>query len=262
MEYKSQPGDSHDTTTIIRLEQLSKHYIMGRTVVPALRGIDLTITRGDMVAIMGPSGSGKSTLMNILGCLDQPTSGSYLLDGVQVSQMSVGELADVRNQKLGFVFQSFNLLSWMTATENVQLPLVYAGVSAEEQEMRAKWALTLVGLRSRMGHRPMELSGGQQQRVAVARALVNDPALILADEPTGNLDTRTSVEIMTILQRLNARGMTVVLVTHEHDIADYCRRKVVFRDGRILSDTRHDPISAEKAQISQQPALKEKEVLP
>lgn len=259
MEYKSQPGDSHDTTTIIRLEQLTKHYIMGRTVVPALRGIDLTITRGDMVAIMGPSGSGKSTLMNILGCLDQPTSGTYLLDGVQVSKMSPGELADVRNQKLGFVFQSFNLLSWMTAMENVQLPLVYAGVPVEEQEQRAKWALTLVGLRSRMGHRPMELSGGQQQRVAVARALVNDPALILADEPTGNLDTRTSIEIMTILQKLNARGMTVVIVTHESDIADYCRRKVIFRDGRIVSDTRTDALSAENAQ---QLALKEKEVLP
>ncbi len=190
-----------------------------------------------MVAIMGPSGSGKSTLMNLIGCLDHPTSGNYLLDGVSVSQMSVAHLADVRNQKIGFVFQSFNLLPWMTALANVQLPLVYAGMPAQEQEQRAKWALTLLGLRSRINHRPMELSGGQQQRVAIARALVNEPALILADEPTGNLDTHTSTEIMAILQKLNARNMTIVLVTHEHDISDYCQRKVIFRDGRIVDDS-------------------------
>jgi putative ABC transport system ATP-binding protein len=222
---------------IIRLQKLSKSYAMGSTVVPALRGIDLIIKKGEMVAIMGASGSGKSTLMNLLGCLDKPTGGSYLLDGVSVSQMPVNDLADVRNQKIGFVFQSFNLLSWMTALENVELPLTYAGLPRQEQEQRARQALTLVGLRTRMGHRPNELSGGQQQRVAIARALVNDPALILADEPTGNLDTHTSKDIMTIFQRLNERGMTVVIVTHENDIAGYCRRQVVFRDGLIISDS-------------------------
>src|SRR5712691_8887769 len=181
---------------IIHLDKLTKNYVMGKTTVHALCGIDLFIRRGEMVAIMGPSGSGKSTLMNLLGCLDRPTSGSYLLDGVSVSGMGPGELADVRNQKIGFVFQSFNLLPWMTAAANVQLPLVYAGLTTRQQEQRAAQALTLVGLRSRMLHRPSELSGGQQQRVAVARALVNNPALILADEPTGNLDSRTSIEIM------------------------------------------------------------------
>lgn len=235
----------HDTQTqvqgpnyaaLLRMEQLRKVYRMGPTTVQALRGIDLSIMSGEMVAIMGPSGSGKSTLMNILGCLDQPSSGQYLLDGVPVSRMSKNELADVRNQKLGFVFQSFHLLPWMTAFSNVELPLVYAGMPVEQRQRRVAGALKLVGLATRAKHRPLELSGGQQQRVAIARALVTSPALILADEPTGNLDTRTSIEIMMILQRLNSRGMTVVLVTHEQDIANHCRRTIVLRDGRIVED--------------------------
>jgi len=235
----------HDTPTeeqernsapLLCMQQLRKVYRMGPTTVQALRGIDLSIMPGEMVAIMGPSGSGKSTLMNILGCLDQPSSGQYLLDGTPVSQMSKNELADVRNQKLGFVFQSFHLLPWMTAFANVELPLVYAGMPVEQRARRVTWALKLVGLAGRAKHRPRELSGGQQQRVAIARALVTSPALILADEPTGNLDTRTSTQIMMILQRLNARGMTVVLVTHEPDISAHCRRTVVLRDGRIVED--------------------------
>ncbi len=221
---------------IIRVQKLSKNYYLGRTVVSALRGIDLEIARGEFVAIMGSSGSGKSTFMNLLGCLDRPTSGSYTLDGMVVSQMSKNELADVRNQKIGFIFQGFNLLPWMNALDNVQLPLVYAGVPAEERQRRARRALALVGLSSRGVHRPAELSGGQQQRVAIARALVATPTLILADEPTGNLDSKTSKEIMAILQELNARGITVVLVTHEPDIAGHCRRIVTFRDGQVIHD--------------------------
>ncbi len=250
MEQYEQPISLHESPPIIRLQQLSKHYVMGRTIVPALRSIELDIAPGEMVAIMGPSGSGKSTLMNILGCLDRPSSGEYLLDGIPVSQMSVGELANVRNQKIGFVFQSFNLLSWMTALANIELPLVYAGMPAEKRRQRAKWALAMVGLSSRANHRPMELSGGQQQRVAIARSLVTTPTLILADEPTGNLDSRTSLEIMTILQNLNARGMTVVLVTHEPDIASYCRRKVVFRDGRIVDDVINERPQNAKEQLA------------
>lgn len=229
-------GATQKAPPIILVQGLTKHYVMGRTIVPALRSVDLQIRRGEMVAIMGPSGSGKSTFMNIVGCLDRPTAGDYLLDGIPVSQMSKGELADVRNHKIGFVFQSFNLLPWMSALTNVELPLVYAGLSKNERRERASWALSLVGLSSRANHRPMELSGGQQQRVAIARALVTAPAMILADEPTGNLDSRTSVQIMLILQKLNARGMTIVLVTHEPDIAHYCGRQVTFKDGRVLDD--------------------------
>ncbi|GHO46283.1 ABC transporter ATP-binding protein [Ktedonospora formicarum] len=228
------PGDQ---VPLLELRHLSKQYVMGNTIVPALHDVSLTIAHGEFVAIMGPSGSGKTTFMNILGCLDRPSAGNYLLDGVSVSEMTTNELANVRNQKLGFVFQSFNLLRWMSARANVELPLVYAGISREEREERAEWALSLVGLASRAQHRPMELSGGQQQRVAIARALVTSPTLILADEPTGNLDSHTSLEIMLILQKLNERGMTVVLVTHEPDIASYCRRSVVFRDGQIVADT-------------------------
>ncbi|HEU5228851.1 MAG TPA: ABC transporter ATP-binding protein [Ktedonobacteraceae bacterium] len=259
MEQHEQPVNLRESPPIIRLQKLSKQYIMGRTIVPALRSIDLDIAPGEMVAIMGPSGSGKSTLMNIVGCLDRPTSGEYLLDGIPVSQMSVGELADVRNQKLGFVFQSFNLLTWMTALANVELPLVYAGMPPEKRRRRAQWALAMVGLSSRANHRPMELSGGQQQRVAIARSLVTIPTLILADEPTGNLDSRTSLEIMTILQKLNSQGMTVVLVTHEPDIASYCRRKVVFRDGRIVDDVINEQPQVAKEQLAQLP-LEEKKV--
>jgi putative ABC transport system ATP-binding protein len=245
---------------IIRVEKLGKNYIMGRTVVPALRGVNLEVRAGEIVAIMGPSGSGKSTFMNIIGCLDRPTIGNYHIDGMPVSKMSAGQLADVRNQKIGFVFQSFNLLPWMTAQANVQLPLVYAGMPTHERERRALRALSLVGLKTRAGHRPMELSGGQQQRVAIARALVTNPSMILADEPTGNLDTHTSVEIMAILQQLNARGMTIVLVTHESDIANYCRRKVVFRDGRVVDDEINTSQHSALAQIAERSAPEEKKV--
>jgi putative ABC transport system ATP-binding protein len=225
--------------------------MMGRTTLPVLHGISLEIMHGEMVAIMGPSGSGKSTLMNILGCLDRPSSGRYILDGVPVSEMSMRELADIRNQKIGFVFQGFHLLPWMTALGNVELPLIYAGVPAEQRQRLASRSLKLVNLASRANHRPMELSGGQQQRVAIARALVSTPAMILADEPTGNLDSRTSIEIMAILQQLNARGMTIVLVTHEPDIATYCRRKVVLRDGRIVEDVLNpEPVPA-RLQLAQ-----------
>ncbi len=222
---------------VIRVEQLTKNYYLGRTVVKALRGVNLEVQQGEFVALMGPSGSGKSTFMNLLGCLDRPTSGSYLLDGVDVSKMNANALADIRNQKIGFVFQSFNLLSWMTALDNVELPLVYSGVPRAERLRRAQLALGLVGLKARASHRPAELSGGQQQRVAIARALVTSPALFLADEPTGNLDSATSTQIISILQELNARGLTVVLVTHEPDIASHARRQVKFRDGRVVDDT-------------------------
>lgn len=230
---------------VIRIEKLSKYYYMGRNVVQALRGVSMEVGRGDFVAIMGPSGSGKSTLMNLIGCLDHPTSGTYLLDGVPVGEMSTNDLADIRNQKIGFIFQGFNLLTRMSARDNVELPLVYAGIPTDERRARALQALSLVGLGSRADHRPSELSGGQQQRVAVARALVTRPALILADEPTGNLDSRTGLEVMMILQRLNARGITIVLVTHDPSIANYCRRQVKFRDGRIVEDVLNPtPVSA------------------
>lgn len=221
----------------IRVEQLTKNYILGRNVVRALRGVNLEVKQGEFVALMGPSGSGKSTFMNLLGCLDRPTSGSYLLDGVAVSKMNANALADIRNHKIGFVFQSFNLLSWMTALDNVELPLVYAGVPRAERLRRAQLALSIVGLKARASHRPAELSGGQQQRVAIARALVTSPSLFLADEPTGNLDSQTSTQIIAILQELNARGLTVVLVTHEPDIANCAKRQVKFRDGRVVDDT-------------------------
>ena len=255
MQYDQQSNGATAAVPVIRVWKLSKDYYLGRTVVPALSAVDLEIARGEFVAIMGPSGSGKSTLMNILGCLDRPTSGNYWLDGIPVGEMSTGELADVRNREIGFVFQNFNLLPWMTALANVQLPLVYAGVPTEQREQRALWALAMVGLGSRANHRPMELSGGQQQRVAIARALVNAPSLILADEPTGNLDSRTSMEILTILQRLNARGITVVLVTHEADIAIYCSRKITFRDGRVMQDSVNvTPAMAQERLLRQPPA--------
>ena len=222
---------------VIQLEHIHKIYTMGDVDVHALRGVSLTIRAGEFVAIMGASGSGKSTTMNIIGCLDQPTRGEYILDGQDVSRMSKDERADIRCQKIGFVFQGFNLLSRTSALENVELPMLYAGVDSAQRDQRALEALAAVGLAGREQNHPNQLSGGQQQRVAVARALVNNPALILADEPTGNLDSRTSVEVMEIFQRLNReRGITLVLVTHEPDIADYAQRIVVFKDGKIKKD--------------------------
>src|SRR4051812_22030973 len=223
-------------TPVIEVSGLRKEYHMGDTVVAALRGIELKVWTGEMVMVMGPSGSGKSTFMNVVGCLDRPTSGSYKLDGVEVSSMPTNQLADLRNLKIGFIFQGFNLLQRTDALGNVILPMIYAGVPANERRDRGMAALEAVGLASRARHRPNELSGGQQQRVAIARALVNAPSLILADEPTGNLDSRTSVEVMAILQQLNAAGATIVLVTHEPDIAAHGQRNVVFRDGHLVSD--------------------------
>ena len=223
---------------IIRVEELNRYYDLGETRVHALRGVSLSIERGSFVAIMGASGSGKSTFMNILGCLDRPTSGRYLLDGIDVSTLNKETLAGIRNRKLGFVFQGFHLLARTTALENVQLPTLYTRLDKAERIARATAALATVGLAGRAEHFPSQLSGGQQQRVAIARALVNRPALLLADEPTGNLDSRTSVEIMQVLQDLNDRGLTVVMVTHEADIAQFAHRIIVFRDGRVQRDDR------------------------
>jgi putative ABC transport system ATP-binding protein len=206
--------------------------------VHALRGVSVEIESGDFAAVMGPSGSGKSTFMNLIGCLDRPTGGRYFLDGRDVARLSRDELARVRNTKIGFVFQQFNLLARTPAIENVELPLLYTALPARERRVRARARLEAVGLAARADHHPSQLSGGQQQRVAIARALVNDPAVILADEPTGNLDTRTSVEILALLQRLNRQGLTIVLVTHEPDIAAFARRTLIFRDGRLMSDQR------------------------
>jgi putative ABC transport system ATP-binding protein len=226
-------------SSIIQLEGIEKTYYAGEVPVPAVRSVTLEVQLGEFVAIMGASGSGKTTLMNILGCLDRPTAGRYLLDGVLVSQLSRDQLADIRNQKIGFVFQGFNLLSRTSALENVELPMLYSRArhSTREQREKALHSLDVVGLTDRAGHGPSQLSGGQQQRVAIARALVNQPALLLADEPTGNLDSRTSVEIMGLFQALNHAGNTIVMVTHELDIARYTKRQVVMRDGRIVSDT-------------------------
>jgi putative ABC transport system ATP-binding protein len=223
---------------VISIRNLVKTYIVGEVEVRALRGVSLDVQRGEFVAVTGPSGSGKSTLMHILGCLDRPTAGQYVLDGQDVSRMSKDELADVRNQKIGFVFQGFNLLSRTTALDNVELPLLYRGkMRVAERHKRAMEALTAVGLGERAGHHPNQLSGGQQQRVAIARALISNPSILLADEPTGNLDTRTSVEVMGIFQRLNLeRGITVLLITHEPDIAEYGSRIIACRDGVIVSD--------------------------
>src|SRR5215210_4592460 len=222
---------------VIQLDHIHKTYTMGDVDVHALRGVSLTIREGEFVAIMGASGSGKSTTMNIVGCLDRPTRGQYILDGQDVSELSKDERADIRCNKIGFVFQGFNLLSRTSALENVELPMLYAGVDNAQRHQRAMEALAAVGLRGREQNHPNQLSGGQQQRVAVARSLVNNPALILADEPTGNLDSRTSVEVMEIFQRLNReRGITLVLVTHEPDIAEYADRVIVFKDGKIKSD--------------------------
>jgi putative ABC transport system ATP-binding protein len=229
------PGASGDGL-LIQIDHLSRTYMLGEVEVHALRGISVSVRRGEFVAIMGASGSGKSTFMNILGCLDKPTKGTYILDGIDVSGLTRDELARIRNNKLGFVFQGFNLLSRTSAIENVELPLLYGTASLKDREARAIKALNMVGLGDRIHHFPNQLSGGQQQRVAIARALVNDPSIVLADEPTGNLDSRTSVEVMGIFQDLNEKGITVILVTHEPDIAQFAKRHIIFRDGRIQSD--------------------------
>lgn len=232
-------AQASQSETLIKLDHIHKTYTMGDVEVHALRGTSLEIKQGEFVAIMGASGSGKSTMMNIVGCLDRPTKGTYILDGQDVSSMSKDKRADVRNRKLGFVFQGFNLLSRTSAIENVELPMLYAGVETSERHRRAMEALAAVGLKGRERNHPNQLSGGQQQRVAIARSLVNQPALILADEPTGNLDSRTSVEVMEIFQRLNReQGITMILVTHEPDIADYADRVIVFKDGKIKKDYR------------------------
>ncbi|MFH2053715.1 MAG: ABC transporter ATP-binding protein [bacterium] len=222
---------------VIVLKDLHKIYEVGAETVPAVQGVDLAVHKGEYVAIMGSSGSGKSTLMNVIGCLDTPTRGTYHLGGTEVSSFSDDELAEIRNQRIGFVFQTFNLLPRSTAAQNVELPLIYAGVPARERRQRVREALAAVSLTDRAHHKPNELSGGQRQRVAIARALVNNPTLILADEPTGNLDSVTSNEIMRILGDLNAQGHTVIIVTHEADIAGQCRRIIRLSDGRIVSDT-------------------------
>ena len=238
-------GTSQGGDGLIVLEDIAKIYRMGDVLVPALRQLSLRVDAGEFVAIMGHSGSGKSTLMNIVGCLDRPTSGRYMLAGIEVSKLGRNELAEVRSQRIGFVFQSFNLLARTSALENVELPLLYQGVRGRERRTRATEALACVGLHARMDHHPSQLSGGQQQRVAIARALVSRPKLILADEPTGNLDSRTSMEVMALFQSLGETGITVALVTHEPDIAEYAARVVVVKDGLVLSDVRHTPKRAE-----------------
>ena len=225
-------------STLIELKDIMKTYVMGDNVVHALNHVDVTIDYGEFTSIMGASGSGKSTMMNILGCLDRPTSGEYYLDGKEIAGYNDDELAHTRNAKIGFVFQNFNLLSKLTAQANVALPLIYAGVSEEERMERAKKALEAVGLGERLDHKPMEMSGGQRQRVAIARALINDPPVIMADEPTGNLDTKSSYEIMEIFKKMNEQSKTVIMVTHEPDIAAYTKRILVMRDGKLVSDER------------------------
>ena len=235
-----------ETKTVLEVKDLKKVYSQGDQTLHALNGVCLSVQEHEFVAIMGASGSGKSTFLNLLGCLDRPTSGQYLLRGKLVSQMNDDELAEIRNRELGFVFQSYNLLPRLTALQNVELPLIYAGVHEKERRHRAEEALVMVGLKERMHHRPNQLSGGQQQRVAIARALINSPALILADEPTGNLDTLSSVQIMALFQKLNREGKTIVIVTHEDDIARHTKRIVLFRDGNVIEDSLvQNPISAE-----------------
>jgi putative ABC transport system ATP-binding protein len=229
---------------LIEITDVTKIYQMGDVEVRALNGVSISIESGDFVAIMGSSGSGKSTMMNILGCLDRPTSGSYRLNGAEISRMGPDELAEIRGKTLGFVFQSFNLLSRTSALENVELPLVYQGIGTAERRKRATLALQREGLGKRLDHHPKQLSGGQQQRVAIARALVGSPKVILADEPTGNLDSKTSVEVMALFQELGKQGITIVLVTHEPDIAAYAARVIVMKDGVVQSDARHEPVVA------------------
>ncbi len=232
---------------------------MGEVEVHALRGISLEISKGEFVAIMGASGSGKSTFMNILGCLDKPSKGTYVLDNIEVGGLTRNELAMIRNKKIGFVFQGFNLLSRTSAIENVELPLLYSSTSNKEREQRAAAALGKVGLAERSRHYPSQLSGGQQQRVAIARALVNNPNIVLADEPTGNLDSRTSVEVMEIFQQLNENGITIILVTHEPDIAQFARRQIIFRDGKIRADKRNSDQKRAADVLREMPAIEEDE---
>ncbi len=237
---------------LVEMRGITRTYVMGDNLVHALRGIDLTIEHGSSLAIMGTSGSGKSTMMNLMGCLDQPTKGSYMLSGRDVARLSRAQLAEVRGRMIGFVFQSFNLLSRTSALENVEMPLMYQGIGSSERHKRAMSALERVGLAGREDHHPNQLSGGQQQRVAIARALVTDAPVIMADEPTGNLDTKTSYEVMTILQGLVKEGKTVILVTHETDIAAYARRVITLRDGLIVSDRQQEPLDAAAAAAAAQ----------
>jgi putative ABC transport system ATP-binding protein len=229
---------------LITIKDIGRKYVIGAEIIHALKSVSLTIHKGEFVALMGPSGSGKSTLMNILGCLDTPTKGDYILNGINVSHMSDNELAEVRNKEIGFVFQTFNLLPRSTSLDNVALPLIYAGASKKERDQRAQKALENVGLGNRVMHKPNELSGGQRQRVAVARALINNPSIILADEPTGNLDTKTSVEIMGLLEEIHGKGNTIILVTHEEDIAQHAHRIVRMRDGLIEKDYLNEDIKS------------------
>lgn len=243
---------------LITIKDIGRKYVIGAEVIHALKSVSLTINKGEFVALMGPSGSGKSTLMNILGCLDTPTKGEYILNGINASHMSDNELAEVRNSEIGFVFQTFNLLPRNSALDNVALPLVYAGVSKEDRLARARQALTNVGLGNRIDHKPNELSGGQRQRVAVARALINNPSIILADEPTGNLDTKTSIEIMGLIEDIHAKGNTIILVTHEEDIAQHAHRIVRMRDGLIEKDYANpNIITVDRSKIGKAEAEKE-----
>lgn len=236
---------------LISITDIGRKYVIGAETIHALKSVSLSINKGEFVALMGPSGSGKSTLMNMLGCLDTPTKGEYILNGINVSEMSDNELATVRNQEIGFVFQTFNLLPRSSALDNVALPLVYAGVKKEDRDKKALKALENVGLGNRVDHKPNELSGGQRQRVAVARALINDPSIILADEPTGNLDSKTSVEIMSLLEEIHAKGNTIILVTHEEDIAQHAHRIVRMRDGLIESDLPNKKIKSVSARLKE-----------
>ena len=239
---------------IIKIDSLKREFTMGNEVVHALKGVSFTVNEGDFVTIMGSSGSGKSTLLNILGCLDQPTSGVYEIDSVKVKDLSKNELATIRNEKIGFIFQSYNLLARTSAIENVELPLLYnSKVSTEERRKRALKALEMVGLADRLHHTPSQLSGGQQQRVAIARALVNNPVMILADEATGNLDTRTSYEIMTLFQDLNKKGITITFVTHEPDIAMFSSRTIVLKDGSVIKDSKNENIQSAAAELAKLP---------
>ena len=242
---------SINNKALIKIEDIGRKYVIGAEVIHALKSVSLDIHKGEFVALMGPSGSGKSTLMNILGCLDTPSKGEYVLNGINVSQMTENELAEVRNKEIGFVFQTFNLLPRSTSLDNVALPLIYAGANKKDRDARARKALENVGLGNRVEHKPNELSGGQRQRVAVARALINNPSIILADEPTGNLDTKTSVEIMGLLEEIHSKGNTIILVTHEEDIAQHAHRIVRMRDGLIEKDYMNTDIKTVSPRLTQ-----------